>query len=1313
MSDPIPGTPLLEIKNLEVGFQTTDGLIPAVRGIDLEIYPGETLAIVGESGSGKSTTAHAIINLLPGSGRITGGSVMFEGRDLTKLKTAEIESVRGRLIGLVPQDPMQSLNPVWNIGFQVEEAIRANGLASTNREVRKRAIQVLQEAGLQDADKRLRQFPHQFSGGMRQRVLIGIGLSAGPKLLIADEPTSALDVTVQRRILDHLEKLTDQTNTAVIFITHDLGLAAERAENIVVMHRGKIVESGPATQILQDPKHPYTQRLVAAAPSLASRRIQSAVKSHSGIEHVSGAAEFDLGRTAEVSSEIDAKAVPVIEFRDATKVFKIRTGSFTSSDFKAVDGVSFSVPKGSTMALVGESGSGKSTAAKLLLGLERLTSGSVFVNGADVSKLNRKEFLAIRRQMQPVFQDPYGSLDPLHNIGNTISEPLRIHNVGDLASRKARVAEVLEQVALPTELATRYPNELSGGQRQRVAIARALALKPDIVVLDEAVSALDVLVQAQVLNLLAELQSELGLTYLFITHDLAVVRVIADHVCVMEKGKIVEQSTVDEVFENPKEAYTRELLDAIPGSEDPARQVRLGRVAPVSTRVLGAATAFIVAAAVLSGCTPTTTVVEGSEVTVAVSAPYTSANASTSFGRSSPTNADVAYLTSTGFGYYDDSYEFVEDPSFGSAVVLDESPFTVRYSVSDSARWSDGVPVDAADLLLAWAGNSGSLNTAGFEDADFVDQATGQYTDDFPDDVVFFDGSIGSGLELATATPRIVEDRAIEVVYDDYFPGWRLALAPGVAAHVVAQRALDLDDGAGPAADEAPEDPAADAEHRDAAMAAKAELVAAVVGVDTPKLAELSRFWNTAYNLTETPDDPALLLSSGPYTVTGIVDNESVTLTANPEYVGDRKPTYETIELRVSPDPLETVDLLERHQVDIATPQPTEDVVSALVGVDDVTVTAGSEGTFEHLDLQFADSRTALFDDIRVRQAFLLVVPRQQIVDDLVTPVQQDAGLLDSFVLRPGAEGYAEADRLERLPRVLRDRRGRGHPPAHGGRRREAAGVHPVRPVEPAPRRGVHDDPRERRTCRVRGDRLLQHRLGGSPRGRRRLRRRPVRLGHHAPRPGRRERRLRERLEARQLQPLQQPRGRPADRGGGCVGRPVRGHPAPHRHRRRGVGRCLRPAAVRVPDGHGRLGRRHRRHPLAIGPRRLLERLAVDPDRHHGRTVAERLDWAGRSTIPLPALRARIPLFSNSSEVFPWLPPAAPTCATSRSSPTSTTARRRSSTPCCARPTPSARTSTWRSGPWTPTTWSARRASRSSRRTPRSATRACTPPMAP
>jgi len=565
--------PLLKVEDLEVAFKTQDGFVPAVRGVNFDIYPGETVAIVGESGSGKSTTALAIINLLPGSGSITGGRVLFEGRDLTQLSRREMEAVRGREIGLVPQDPMNSLNPVHRIGFQVEETIRANGLAGSRREVRKRAIQVLQEAGLSDAHERLRQFPHEFSGGMRQRVLIGIGLSSHPKLLIADEPTSALDVTVQKKILDHLETLTNESNTAVIFITHDLGLAAERAENLVVMNRGRIVESGPALEILQDPRHPYTQRLVAAAPSLASKRIRSAAARGDSLataEAATSERSLDLvsvaERTAETSSE---SAEPVIEFRDVTKVFKIRTGGPRSIPFTAVDKVSFQVPRGSTMALVGESGSGKSTAAKLLLRLEDITSGTILVEGKDVGALGKQELLQLRSKMQPVFQDPYGSLDPLHNIGNTIAEPLNVHRVGDAASRKARVREVLEQVALPESVLTRYPNELSGGQRQRVAIARALALKPEIVVLDEAVSALDVLVQAQVLNLLAELQAELGLTYLFITHDLAVVRVIADHVTVMQRGRVVEQASVSEVFDNPKTEYTRELLAAIPGADIP------------------------------------------------------------------------------------------------------------------------------------------------------------------------------------------------------------------------------------------------------------------------------------------------------------------------------------------------------------------------------------------------------------------------------------------------------------------------------------------------------------------------------------------------------------------------------------------------------------------------------------------------------------------------------------------------------------------------------------------------------------------------
>ncbi|RFA09725.1 ABC transporter ATP-binding protein [Subtercola boreus] len=564
----VSGAPLLEIKNLQVGFQTQNGMVQAVRGASLTLRAGETLAIVGESGSGKSTTAHAVINLLPGSGQVTGGEILFEGRDLTKLSQKEMEEVRGKLIGFVPQDPMSNLNPVWSIGFQVEEAIKANGIATGRKDIKRHAIAVLKEAGLGDAEKRLRQFPHQFSGGMRQRVLIGMGLSSRPKLLIADEPTSALDVTVQRTILDNLEKLTREIGTALLFITHDLGLAAERAENLVVMYKGQVVESGPSKEILQNPLHPYTQRLVAAAPSLASRRIQSSSKSLVDLDYSAPktAEGLDLIKAAEDRAELQAaapKREASIVLQNLTKVYKIR-GS--KDDFKAVDNVSFEIERGTTTALVGESGSGKSTVAKMLLRLEDATEGKILINGTDTAPLKGKALLDLRRRMQPVFQDPYGSLDPLRNIGNTIGEPLATHNIGDKASRRARVLELLDQVSLPATLATRYPNELSGGQRQRVAIARALALKPDIVILDEAVSALDVLVQAQILQLLTDLQGELGLTYLFITHDLAVVRVIADNVCVMQRGKIVEKATTNEVFDNPQMEYTKELLNAIPGA---------------------------------------------------------------------------------------------------------------------------------------------------------------------------------------------------------------------------------------------------------------------------------------------------------------------------------------------------------------------------------------------------------------------------------------------------------------------------------------------------------------------------------------------------------------------------------------------------------------------------------------------------------------------------------------------------------------------------------------------------------------------------
>ncbi|MFB8189988.1 dipeptide ABC transporter ATP-binding protein [Microbacterium sp. NPDC055988] len=544
--------PLLSVRDLKVAFRTQEGDREVLHGANFDIFPGETVAIVGESGSGKSTTASAIVNLLPGTGTITGGSITLDGRELTTLGRREIEAIRGREIGFVPQDPMSNLNPVWSIGFQVKEAIRANGIARGRDAVKKRTVEVLQQAGLADAERRLHQFPHQFSGGMRQRALIGIGLAADPKLLIADEPTSALDVTVQRVILDHMATLTRDKGTSVLLITHDLGLAAERAEKIIVMSNGNIVEAGPSRQILENPQHPYTKRLVGVAPSVASQRIQAVVEDR-GIETLEDLADIP----------------PTVRVAGLTKDYKIRQGNFRSEAFRAVDDVTFDIPRGKTLALVGESGSGKSTVAKMLLKLEEPTSGTIEIDGQDVSKLSNAQAFGLRRRMQPVFQDPYGSLDPLRNIGNTISQPLQIHNVGDRASQRARVEELLDQVALPRALATRYPNELSGGQRQRVAIARALALKPDIVVLDEAVSALDVLVQDQILQLLADLQSELNLTYLFITHDLAVVRVSSDLVCVMERGRVVEQGTVDEIFANPQQEYTDRLLKAIPGASIP------------------------------------------------------------------------------------------------------------------------------------------------------------------------------------------------------------------------------------------------------------------------------------------------------------------------------------------------------------------------------------------------------------------------------------------------------------------------------------------------------------------------------------------------------------------------------------------------------------------------------------------------------------------------------------------------------------------------------------------------------------------------
>ena len=543
--------PLLEIRDLAITFNTSNGEVNAVRNAHLTIMPGETVAIVGESGSGKSTTALAAIGLLPANGRVSGGQILLDGEDISHAPEKRMIELRGNTIGMVPQDPMSNLNPVWKIGYQVKETLRANGRPSGPEDIAK----VLSEAGLPDAHRRARQYPHEFSGGMRQRALIAIGLSCQPRLLIADEPTSALDVTVQRQILDHLEGMTSELGTAVLLITHDLGLAAERADKVVVMYRGQVVESGPSLELLQNPQHPYTKRLVESAPSLASRRIQ--VAKEQGVE----AADL-LAPAAEALA-----ADNVLQIQDLRKVYKLRQGLGKSSDFAAVDGVTFDVLRGTTTAIVGESGSGKSTVAKMVLQLEKPTDGRILFDGLDTSLLKPRELFKFRRRVQPIFQDPYGSLDPMYNIYRTIEEPLRVHKIGNKASREKKVRELLDQVALPQSTMQRYPNELSGGQRQRVAIARALALDPEVIICDEAVSALDVLVQAQVLNLLADLQSNLGLTYLFITHDLAVVRQIADHVCVMEKGRLVETGSTDDVFDAPQQEYTQALLNAIPGAK--------------------------------------------------------------------------------------------------------------------------------------------------------------------------------------------------------------------------------------------------------------------------------------------------------------------------------------------------------------------------------------------------------------------------------------------------------------------------------------------------------------------------------------------------------------------------------------------------------------------------------------------------------------------------------------------------------------------------------------------------------------------------
>lgn len=524
-----PGEPLLSVRDLRVAFGSTEVL----HGVDLDVRCGERVAIVGQSGSGKSTLIAAVLRLLPGAGHVTGGSIRLGDLDVTGADESAMRRVRGGRIGLVPQDPSTNLNPSMRVGAQIADTLRAGGMRG-RATIRQRVVALMTEAGIPEASRRADQFPHEFSGGMRQRILIAIALARQPELLIADEPTSALDVTVQRQILDHLQTLVDQHGTTLLFVTHDLGVAADRTDRVVVMLDGEVVEQGAPGDILRNPQHEYTKRLIAAAPALSG-----------------------------LPPEPIVTGEPILVVSDLVKEYRIRGRG--AGTLRAADGVSFAVRRGTTTAVVGESGSGKTTVARIVLGLEAPTSGSALVDGLSIGSARGAERRGVRRRVQPVFQDPYGSLDPTSTIERVIDEPLRVFGIGDRAARTERVATLLDQVALPRAVAQLRPNELSGGQRQRVAIARALALEPDLLILDEAVSALDVLVQEQILALLDDLQDRLGLSYLFITHDLGVVRRIADDVVVMRRGAVVERGSVARVFDDPQEQYTKDLLDAIPG----------------------------------------------------------------------------------------------------------------------------------------------------------------------------------------------------------------------------------------------------------------------------------------------------------------------------------------------------------------------------------------------------------------------------------------------------------------------------------------------------------------------------------------------------------------------------------------------------------------------------------------------------------------------------------------------------------------------------------------------------------------------------
>ena len=554
--------PLLSIQDLKVAFRLGERgattLAQAVKGISFEIAENSTLALVGESGSGKSVTAMSILNLLPGNAQ-RSGAIHYQGRDLLQAGMAELQSLRGREIACVFQDPMSSLNPVFTVGDQLMEPLRRH-LGLGRRAALARAEDLLNEVGMPEPKRRLGAYPHELSGGQQQRVMIAMALACEPKLLIADEPTTALDVTIQRQIMELLAGLKTRHRMSLLFISHDLGLVGEIADQVVVMRHGQVREAGPVAQIFSAPSDAYTQALLACRPSLTHIPARLTVIAEPGA--VPAAADQALRAPAPAK---DPNAPVVLAVRALAKSFFLKEGLFGQREFKAVQDVNFELRRGHTLGVVGESGSGKTTMGLTLLRLHEPTGGEVIFDGQNLLTLSDRERQLMRRRIQIVFQNPYASLNPRFTIGQTLVEPMVIHAIGaNNTEREDRARALLVKVGLGPDAMAKYPHEFSGGQRQRVAIARCLTLNPEVLVLDEAVSALDVSVQAQVLNLLRDLQDELGLSYVFISHDLAVVRFISDEVLVMKDGRVVEQASAAQILAAPQQDYTRRLLGAVP-----------------------------------------------------------------------------------------------------------------------------------------------------------------------------------------------------------------------------------------------------------------------------------------------------------------------------------------------------------------------------------------------------------------------------------------------------------------------------------------------------------------------------------------------------------------------------------------------------------------------------------------------------------------------------------------------------------------------------------------------------------------------------